>query len=52
MIKKISITLRKTNNTYLFHDYKKESAILMETCNILIDKVNELVDKVNELEKR
>lgn len=50
MIKRITIKLRKPDNTGIFHDSRGDIRTLSKVCNELIDKVNELIDKTNAQE--
>lgn len=49
MIQKINTRLRKSNNSGVFHDTKRDVATLTVVCIELINKVNELTDEINRL---
>ncbi|WP_214484623.1 hypothetical protein [Bacillus sp. SM2101] len=51
MVKKIKTKITKSDGSGLFHDSRRDVAMLSRVCNELIDKVNQLTDKVNELDK-
>ena len=51
MIKEITKRLRRSGNTGLFHDSRKDVLTITEHNNILQDKINELVSAVNRQDK-
>lgn len=51
MIKEITKRLRRSGNTGLFHDSRKDALTITEHSNILQDKINELVSAVNRQDK-
>lgn len=51
MIKEITKRLRRSGNTGLFHDSRKDVLTITEHSNILQDKINELVWHVNRQAK-
>lgn len=51
MIKEITKRLRRSGNTGLFHDSRKDVLTIIEHNNILQEKINELVTAVNRQAK-
>lgn len=51
MIKEITKRLRRSGNTGLLHDSRKDVLTITEHNNILQDKINELVSAVNRQDK-
>lgn len=51
MIKEITKRLRRSGNTGLFHDSRKDVLTITEHNNILQEKINELVKAVNRQDK-
>ena len=51
MIKEITKRLRRSGNTGLFHDSRKDVLTITEHNNILHEKINELVKVVNRQDK-
>lgn len=51
MIKEITKRLRRSGNTGLFHDSRKDVLTITEHNNILQEKINELVTVVNRQDK-
>ena len=51
MIKEITKRLRRSGNTGLFHDSRKDVLTITEHNNILQGKINELVKAVNRQDK-
>lgn len=51
MIKEITKRLRRSGNTGLFHDSRKDVLTITEHNNILQEKINELVTAVNRQAK-
>lgn len=51
MIKEITKRLRRSGNTGLLHDSRKDVLTITEHSNILQDKINELVSAVNRQDK-
>ena len=51
MIKEITKRLRRSGNTGLFHDSRKDVFTITEHNNILQEKINELVKAVNRQDK-
>jgi uncharacterized protein YoxC len=52
MIKKLTISVKKSESGGIFHDSRHDVRVLSKVCNELINKVNELTDKVNELKTK
>lgn len=50
MIKKLNLSLRRTSETGLFHDSRKDARLLMDFCNKMSDKIDELIEANNKLE--
>lgn len=50
-MKPITKFLRRTEQSYVLHDYKKDCAALIEYSNMLAEKTNELNQEVEELKK-
>lgn len=50
-MKPINEFLRKTNQEYLFHDYKTDIATLIKYCNMLAEKINEVIGENEKLKK-
>ena len=51
MIKEITIRLRRSGNTGLFHDSRQDILTITEHINTLQEKINELVTAVNRQDK-
>ncbi|SFN50860.1 hypothetical protein [Proteiniclasticum ruminis] len=51
MIEQITKRLRRSGNTGLFHDSRKDVLTITEHSNILQEKINELVSAVNRQDK-
>jgi len=49
MIKKLKLKLRKSNESGLFHDSRKDINTLMKVYNEMHDKINELINEVNNI---
>lgn len=50
-MKPITEFLRKTNQDYLFYDYKTDVATLIKYCNMLAEKINEVISENEKLKK-
>ena len=49
---KIKIKVKRSSESGIFHDSRKDIMILGEIVNLLIDKVNELIDENNKLKNQ
>lgn len=51
-MEKIKIMIKKSSETGIFHDSRKDVKTLGIVTNNLIDKLNEAIDEINRLNKR
>jgi len=50
-MKKLYLKLRKTSDSGLFHDSRKDSRLLMQSINLIVEKLNEVIEENNKLKE-
>jgi hypothetical protein len=49
---KIKIRVKRSSESGIFHDSRKDIRVLGEMVNLLIDRVNELIEENNKLKNK
>ncbi len=50
-MKKLDLKLRKTIDSGLLHDSRKDSRLLMQCINLIVEKLNEVIEENNKLKE-